>query len=141
MTIVEREIGKVKWLHDTKGYGFIERPQGGDVFVHSSSVRETGFKMLTQGQRVEYVVAWGPIWPFAQDVGPAAGEILQRVREIEAANTATAVADTPVETETETEEGDLALDETADGPEAEEESPSVTEAPEEPRQTRRKKTA
>jgi CspA family cold shock protein len=76
--MAERETGRVKWFNDTKRYGFIERPQGEDLFVHSSFLRGTGFKTLTEGQSVEYVVAWWPIWRLAQDVGPAAGEIPER---------------------------------------------------------------
>jgi CspA family cold shock protein len=90
--MAERETGKVKWFNDAKGYGFIERPQGGDVFVHFSSVRGTGFKKLTEGQRVDYVVTQGEKGPQAQDVGPAADEIQQRVREIGAARAATVAA-------------------------------------------------
>jgi CspA family cold shock protein len=90
--MAERETGKVKWFNDAKGYGFIERPQGGDVFVHFSSVRGTGFKKLTEGQRVDYVVTHGEKGPQAQDVGPAADEIQQRVKEIGTAGAATAVA-------------------------------------------------
>jgi len=93
--MAERETGKVKWFNDAKGYGFIERPQGGDVFVHYSSVRGTGFKKLTEGQSVDYVVAEGDKGPQAQDVSPAAAEVLQRVQAIEAASVATAVAEAP----------------------------------------------
>jgi CspA family cold shock protein len=92
--MAERETGKVKWFNDDKGYGFIERPQGGDVFVHFSSIRGTGFKKLTEGQRVDYVVAQGERGPQAQDVGAAADEIPQRIRAIEA-SVATAVAEAP----------------------------------------------
>ena len=109
--MAERETGKVKWFNDAKGYGFIERPQGGDVFVHFSSIRGTGFKKLTEGQRVDYVVTQGEKGPQAQDVGPAADEILQRVQEAEAVSATTAVADS------------------ADAPEAEAEEPAVTETP------------
>lgn len=91
--MAERETGKVKWFNDAKGYGFIERPQGGDVFVHFSSVRGTGFKKLTEGQRVDYVVTQGEKGPQAQDVGAAADEIPQRIREI-AASVANRVART-----------------------------------------------
>jgi len=91
--MAERETGKVKWFNDARGYGFIERPDGGDVFVHFSSVRGTGFKKLAEGQRVDYVVTQGAKGLQAQDVGPAADEIEQRVKEIGAARTATAVAD------------------------------------------------
>jgi len=93
--MAHRETGKVKWFNDAKGYGFIERPQGGDVFVHFSSVRGTGFKKLTEGQRVDYVVTEGDKGLQAQDVGPAADEILGRVRKAEAASAATAVAEPP----------------------------------------------
>jgi len=89
--MAQRETGKVKWFNDAKGYGFIERPQGGDVFVHFSSVRGTGFKRLTEGQRVDYVVTEGDKGPQAQDVGPAADEILERVRKAEAESVAAAV--------------------------------------------------
>lgn len=81
--MTERETGTVKWFNDAKGYGFIERSQGGDVFVHFSSVRGTGFKRLTEGQRVEYVVTDGEKGPQAQDVGCAADEIPRRIREAE----------------------------------------------------------
>jgi len=66
----ERETGRVKWFSRAKGYGFIERPQGGDLFVHFSSIRgaKSGGKTLSEGQRVDFVVAWGLIWPSAQDV-------------------------------------------------------------------------
>ena len=90
--MAERETGKVKWFIDAKGYGFIERPQGGDVFVHFSSVRGTGFKKLTEGQSVDYVVTQGEKGPQAQDVGPAAAEIPQRLRDLEAQSVATAAA-------------------------------------------------
>jgi CspA family cold shock protein len=99
--MTERETGKVKWFNDTKGYGFITRPQGGDVFVHYSSVRGTGFKKLTEGQKVDYVVAEGQRGPQAQDVGPAASEILRKVQELEAASVTTAVAEAPEASEAE----------------------------------------
>jgi len=127
--MAERETGKVKWFNDARGYGFIERSQGGEVFVHFSSVRGTGFKKLTEGQSVDYVVAEGEKGPQALDVGPAAAEIPQKLRDLEAASTATAVADTAVEAGIETEETDPAVDETADSPEADEEHPIVAEAP------------
>ena len=94
--MAERETGKVKWFNDAKGFGFIERPQGGDVFVHFSSVRGTGFKTLTEGQSVDYVVVEGEKGPQAQDVGPAAADIPQRLRDLEAASVATTVAEPPV---------------------------------------------
>jgi CspA family cold shock protein len=71
----ERETGKVKWFDSTKGYGFIERGQGGDVFVHSKFIRGTGFKTLSEGQKVEYIVAEGQRGPQAQDVNPIAEQV------------------------------------------------------------------
>ena len=107
--MAERETGKVKWFNDAKGYGFIERAQGGDVFVHFSSVRGTGFKTLTEGQSVEYVVTEGEKGPQAQDVGASVAEILQRAQE-EATTTsvATAVAEVPAASEEEEESPILA---------------------------------
>ena len=50
----ERHSGIVKWFNDAKGYGFIEREQGDDVFVHYRSIRGEGFSTLKQGARVEF---------------------------------------------------------------------------------------
>jgi CspA family cold shock protein len=55
-----RHTGKVKWFNDAKGYGFIERPDGPDVFVHYSAIQQDGFKTLTEGQEVEFDVVDGP---------------------------------------------------------------------------------
>lgn len=55
-----RYTGKVKWFNDAKGYGFIERPDGPDVFVHYSVIQQDGFKTLTEGQEVEFDVVDGP---------------------------------------------------------------------------------
>ena len=53
--------GKVKWFNAEKGYGFIEREEGGDVFVHFSAIQADGFKTLEEGQAVEFdVVVEGP---------------------------------------------------------------------------------
>jgi len=121
-----RETGKVKWFNDAKGYGFIERPQGGDVFVHFSSIRGTGFKRLAEGQNVDYVVSEGERGPEARDVGPAAAEMTQKLRDLEAASVATAVAEGPAISEVETKEERPAVAEVA-AEETEEESPIVGE--------------
>jgi len=55
-----KEIGKVKWFNETKGYGFIGRESGSDVFVHFSAIHGNGFKTLKEGQRVEFEVGRGP---------------------------------------------------------------------------------
>ncbi len=52
--------GKVKWFTDSKGYGFIERPDGDDVYVHYSAIQGSGFRTLTEGQEVEFEVVDGP---------------------------------------------------------------------------------
>ena len=51
--------GKVKWYNAEKGYGFIEREDGGDVFVHFSAIQSDGFKTLEEGQSVEFDVVEG----------------------------------------------------------------------------------
>lgn len=51
--------GKVKWFNAEKGYGFIERKDGGDVFVHFSAIQSEGFKTLEEGQAVEFDVVQG----------------------------------------------------------------------------------
>ncbi|MGD1996712.1 MAG: cold-shock protein [Anaerolineae bacterium] len=56
----ERETGTVKWFSDAKGYGFISRPTGEDVFVHYSAVEGVGFRSLREGQRVEFGVEETP---------------------------------------------------------------------------------
>ena len=56
----DREIGTVKWFNDAKGYGFISREGGDDVFVHFSAIQMPGFKSLQEGQRVEFSVEQGP---------------------------------------------------------------------------------
>jgi CspA family cold shock protein len=55
-----RLTGKVKWFNDAKGYGFIERPDGDDVFVHFSAIEGAGFRSLSEGQEVEFEVVEGP---------------------------------------------------------------------------------
>jgi CspA family cold shock protein len=123
--MAERETGKVKWFNDAKGYGFIERPQGGDVFVHFSSVRGSGFKKLTEGQMVDYIVSEGQGGLQAQDVGSVAADITQKLRSLEAASVTTAVAEaTP---DPEAEEAGPIVDEVEAASEAEEGSSIVAE--------------
>jgi len=56
----DREIGTVKWFNGEKGYGFIEREEGDDVFVHFSAILGEGYRNLDEGQRVEFAVEQGP---------------------------------------------------------------------------------
>ena len=55
-----RTQGTVKWFNDAKGYGFIERPDGDDVFVHFSAIQGSGFRTLSEGQAVAFDVVDGP---------------------------------------------------------------------------------
>ena len=61
-------LGTVKWFNDAKGYGFISRSDGKDVFVHYSSISGDGFRTLNQGQNVEYEEQQGPKGLFAANV-------------------------------------------------------------------------
>lgn len=56
---MSKEKGKVKWFNNAKGFGFIEREQGGDIFVHYSSIKVDGYRTLKEGQTVEFVVSQG----------------------------------------------------------------------------------
>ena len=60
--------GTVKWFNESKGYGFIEREEGKDVFVHFSSIEASGFKTLAEGQKVEFEIEDGPKGPQATNV-------------------------------------------------------------------------
>jgi CspA family cold shock protein len=71
--MVEKESGIVKWFNDAKGYGFIQREIGGDVFVHYSAISGEGFRSLFEGQRVEFEVEEGLKGPQARNVSPVDG--------------------------------------------------------------------
>lgn len=60
--------GKVKWFNNTKGFGFIARDGGDDVFVHYSAIQGDGFRSLDEGQPVEFEVVQGPKGPQADKV-------------------------------------------------------------------------
>ncbi len=64
----ERTTGTVKWFNGTKGYGFIERAEGEDVFVHYSAIQGDGYRNLEEGQQVEFTVEHGPKGLQASDV-------------------------------------------------------------------------
>jgi cold shock protein len=57
---MERETGKVKWFNNAKGYGFIERATGGDVFVHHTAIQMDGYRSLNEGDAVSFTVTRGP---------------------------------------------------------------------------------
>jgi CspA family cold shock protein len=65
-----RITGKVKWFNNAKGYGFIEREGGSDVFVHYSAIQGNGFRSLEEGQAVEFEIVDGP-------KGPQAGNVIK----------------------------------------------------------------
>jgi len=58
--MAERFIGTVKWFNATKGYGFIGREDGADVFVHFSAISMDGYRSLKQDQKVEFSIEQGP---------------------------------------------------------------------------------
>ena len=66
-----RITGKVKWFNNAKGYGFIEREGGSDVFVHFSAIQMDGYKTLTEGMAVEFEVKQGPKGYQAENVTKA----------------------------------------------------------------------
>lgn len=57
---MDREQGTVKWFNNAKGYGFIQRATGDDVFVHHSAIQAEGYKSLNEGETVEFTVTKGP---------------------------------------------------------------------------------
>jgi CspA family cold shock protein len=63
-----RIAGKVKWFDEKKGWGFIQKDDGSDVFVHYSAIQENGFKSLADGQAVEFEITDGPKGPQASNV-------------------------------------------------------------------------
>ena len=66
--MAEREVGTVKWFNDAKGFGFIQRANGTDVFVHHSAIQMDGFRTLAEGQQVEFDVVEGQKGPAAERV-------------------------------------------------------------------------
>jgi len=63
-----RETGTVKWFDSTKGFGFIVREAGDDLFVHFSSIQGEGYRSLEESQRVEFTIGEGKRGPVAMDV-------------------------------------------------------------------------
>ena len=63
-----REQGTVKWFNNEKGYGFVSRDSGGDVFVHQSAIQADGFRSLNEGDKIEFEVERGPKGLRAQNV-------------------------------------------------------------------------
>ena len=66
--MTDRITGTVKWFSDNKGYGFIQREGGEDVFVHFSAIQGDGFRTLDEGQQVEFSIQQGPKGLQAADV-------------------------------------------------------------------------
>ena len=60
--------GKVKWFNNSKGYGFIEKEEGGDVFVHYTAIQGDGFKSLNEGQKGQFDITQGEKGPQAANV-------------------------------------------------------------------------
>ena len=60
--------GTVKWFNESKGYGFIQKEEGGDIFVHYTAIQDSGFKTLAEGQQVSFDIVDGPKGPAAANV-------------------------------------------------------------------------
>jgi CspA family cold shock protein len=69
--MAEQVTGTVKWFNDAKGFGFIERADGPDVFVHHSAIKSEGFRTLKEGQSVTMEVTQGQKGPQAENVVPS----------------------------------------------------------------------
>lgn len=67
----QREVGTIKWFDAKKGYGFINRQNGEDVFVHFSAIQGTGYRTLQDGQKVEFEVVQGQKGPQATNLSLA----------------------------------------------------------------------
>ena len=63
-----KETGTVKWFNSQKGYGFIERDSGGDIFVHHNAIQSSGFRSLNEGDKVSFEVTQGSKGPAAANV-------------------------------------------------------------------------
>jgi len=68
--MANRETGTVKWFDNAKGYGFIQRPEGEDVFVHYRAIRGEGYRTLQEGQEVQFNIVQGQKGLQAEDVAP-----------------------------------------------------------------------
>ncbi len=68
MAVAVREKGTVKWFNNDKGFGFIQREHGDDVFVHFRAIKSEGYRSLSEGQIVEFTVTQGQKGPQAEDV-------------------------------------------------------------------------
>ena len=64
----DKITGTVKWFNENKGFGFIEREGGPDVFAHFSAIQSSGYKTLAEGQRVEFIVTDGQKGPQAEQI-------------------------------------------------------------------------
>src|SRR5262249_50309465 len=71
LSMSDRQIGTVKWFNDAKGFGFISRENGPDLFVHFRAITGSGFRTLQEGQRVSFDVTQGPKGLQAENVSAA----------------------------------------------------------------------